>query len=261
MSTAQDITLGSLILLIGALIISGSLLYFRRTLIKNFKRVTENFERTTENYQAEVTQLRQEHANEIARITEGHTYARERLTRDRDQCAVHVQSLEESVAKLSSALAATAAHLDAKRRREWMQDLQKEPPRNEHEAEIRVGYPLLKMMGFKDSSIKLQYPVRIPAASANFTAFVHFAVFNENNQTSPHLFLYVTAPGASAHQGIIQQVRSYARLEGCKFFIITDGAQLQVYERTLVSDDPVDGIHGVTTLIEQWDNLMRRLHS
>lgn len=253
MSTSQTIFLSSLInFLVVAALLSVSHIYIRRTLLRNRERATEN-------YQAELEQVRQAHADELARITELHTYAREHLTRERDQCAAHVQSLEGSVEKLSSALAATIAHIDAERRQEWLQALQREPPRNEYEVEVRVGYPLLKMMGFKDSKIALQYPVRIPAASANFTAFVHFAAFNQHEQTPPHLFLYVIAPGTSLHQGIIQQVRSYARLEGCRCFIITDGVQLQIYECTFASDKRLNEVHDLSTLVAHWDHFAQRL--
>jgi hypothetical protein len=139
-------------------------------------------------------------------------------------------------------------------REEWLHKLRDRPwldKAREIEVEVKLVFPLLRHLGYRDHEMALRVPVPMQEGSSQTTREADWVVSDDEGGL---LVVEAKAPDKELGQTVANQARSYASNLGVPVYIITNGKRLEVYHRGVIQDRCVFSC-AVRQLSENWDAL------
>ena len=137
---------------------------------------------------------------------------------------------------------------------EWLAQIATAGYRNEVEVEAKFIYPMVQFLGYYGRDIQLRVPVSFRAGRTSITGEADCVLWRHGSVRPPSVVIEAKAESQPIGDEVQEQARSYAFGLGAKYYILTNGRQVRLFELN-IDRDPCLLDCRVEQLAECWDRL------
>ena len=117
----------------------------------------------------------------------------------------------------------------------WFKEIKGSDYRNELEVEFKFIEPLLRFLGYTGWDFSMRVPVNLRLGSQEVRGEADWVVFRRDSR-EPLLVIEAKASNVVLDDSVQGQARSYAFGLKCRYYMITNGERLEIFEHLLPED-------------------------
>jgi hypothetical protein len=138
-------------------------------------------------------------------------------------------------------------------REQWFTEVANINYNSELEVEAKFIYLFVRFLGYSANDLRARVSIQVQVGRQKVSGIADWVVYDPNTNR-PFLVIEAKEPNQMLNNIVQGQARSYAYGLNATFYMITNGREIQIYERKIDNDVLVISF-GVREIVENWGKM------